>query len=380
MNPVISADGRYLARGDDFEGVQVVDLSTGDLVFDKRPEAFNQIIKGPNALSFDGGLLLTGARPLQVWDVSDGRLVTQFDQETIPNVGGGWFSDDASVVYGSVATGCSGAGARPPANQSRRCAPAIISSTPPLLPTGPGSGKLADRVGIFDLSSSFQPELGAIELCPGLVRTHSLSVAKGYGAVQMVCDGSEVSTGFVFDLANAEVVAEISDLSGQVVALSPDGRGLAAFGVASSQLPGVHIRDVASGESAVALEGLCSGSKAADRRWPGCADPLTAGFGLEPFHMSFSPDGSKLAVGGYGEWGVWDAVSGEVLHAELGYAWGLAFNEASDQLAVAVDDSLRTLTRPPGRPKRSDYPAGDLVAVRLLPRGRSPLWGGSGHL
>jgi serine/threonine protein kinase/DNA-binding SARP family transcriptional activator/WD40 repeat protein len=342
--PVISADGRYLARGDDFTNTQVLDLDTGRVVFDKPPNAFNQIIKGPNALSSDGGLLLTGARPLQVWNVADGTLVTQFDQNTVLNIGGAWFGDDASVVYAigrdGVLRGWSATTGEP--IMAVRTGDNFTDASV----TADGTQaavSLPDRVGIFDLSASFQAELGAIEVCPGLVRTHSLSVAEGYGAVQMVCDGSEDSTGFVFDLANAEVVAEISDLSGQVVALSPDGRRLAAFGVPSSELAGVHLRDVASGESAVALDGLCSGSNAADRRWPGCADPLTAGFGLEPFHMSFSPDGSKLAIGGYGEWGVWDAVSGEVLHAELGYAWGLAFNEASDRLAVAVDDSLRTL-------------------------------------
>ena len=180
-----------------------------------------------------------------MWDVAEGTLVTQFDQQALVAYWGAWFNDDASLVYAvgrdGVLRGWNAATAEEvmALHTGGDIANAVVTAD-----GQKAAVSWADRMGVFDLTTTYPSELGGINLCPGLVRTHSLSVAAGYGAVLVVCDGSELATAFVFDLSDKGEVGVISNLSGQAVRLSPDGRRLAALGVGpSSTYQGVSIRD-----------------------------------------------------------------------------------------------------------------------------------------
>jgi WD40 repeat protein len=111
------------------------------------------------------------------------------------------------------------------------------------------------------------------------------------------------------------------------VAVSPDGSL-----VASTDGPAVNVWERASGRPVLLLP------------WqpPGAGpDPPTDDL---PFTTAFSPDGTRLAVGGGGETGrveLWDVATGRLVHTLPGHramVWALAFSPDGTRLASASHD------------------------------------------
>ncbi len=183
-------------------------------------------------------------------------------------------------------------------------------------------------------------EAGMVALPVSIYPSYNLDLVDGRGAVTQVSEGRVLT----FDTTTGDITGEILEISGQDIALSPDGRFLAAQrGSFSSRTFGpVQIIDTATGETVVTMDGWCEATfdENGQLLGPGCRDFPERPYPVASDQIEFSPDGTRLAAtastGTLSVLMVWDASSGTIEHeAELEGWHNMAWSPSGDLLALA---------------------------------------------
>jgi WD40 repeat protein len=119
----------------------------------------------------------------------------------------------------------------------------------------------------------------------------------------------------VLDPSTGDIQREIPAITGQVAALSPDGRRVAGQQVveaSSSTIGPIRVHDLETG-SITRMQGLCVYVAGGEN--PQCSKAPSTPFEEGVWSLDFSPDGALLAVGGnVSGLSVWNATTGELLH------------------------------------------------------------------
>ncbi len=318
----VSADDGVIAFDDIDFVTHVVDLESGEesltITADDRLPTWSFV----RALNADGSLLLYGDRPIQVWDIAAGGMVTTFDGHDGETFGTVAFSADGELAYsagrdGTVriwdpATGdeldvLGGAG---------NATSAVMSSDGSTMLVGDAASPAAR---LWDLAP-VAAEVGAIDTCSGFTFANSLQMVSDQGLVSIGCGEDYFGTPHVFDVATVEIERLFPLHSGQMTALSPDGSRLAQLDGGEGSLQGpIRIYDVATGAPVVTIDTVCVwDNEIALPAQPQCRDAPDTPFALWPNTMQFSPDGSMLAATDYpgpgGHLAVWEADTGALLH------------------------------------------------------------------
>ncbi|HUG32676.1 MAG TPA: BTAD domain-containing putative transcriptional regulator [Acidimicrobiia bacterium] len=159
-------------------------------------------------------------------------------------------------------------------------------------------------------------EVGSFPVGTGMITAGSVTLREDRGSLLIYPDHSRGGSAVVFDPVSGEITARIDHITGQTVALSPDGTRLAAQrGVSEEVLGPVELHHLES-EVVMTMEGLCTwhiGDEADPQ--PPCAPSPETPFQEWARDLEFSPDGSLLALSGgvSGSVSVWDSVSGRML-------------------------------------------------------------------
>jgi WD40 repeat protein len=189
-----------------------------------------------------------------------------------------------------------------------------------------------------------------VDTCDGLVWAQTLGVGGDHAALSTQC-GDDSHT-YVVDVATHEVAYTLSGHRGQDLVVSPDGTRFVRQEAGTPPDGASHdgpwfgpprVRDLATGEPRVDLQGVCSWNDAdpegrAAEDQPGCGASPDAPFWLFAWSMAWSPDGRFIvASGGNAGLAVWDAASGElVARREIcdAFAQGLLFAPDGDEVYV----------------------------------------------
>ena len=119
------------------------------------------------------------------------------------------------------------------------------------------------------------------------------------------------------DPSTGEIQTEIPMITGQVAALSPDGRRAAAqqhVEPAGPTFGPVRVHDLETGKVVATMQGWCVWVDGVEN--PKCRKAPKTPFQEWVYSLDFSPDGALLAAGGLvsGSLSVWNATTGELLH------------------------------------------------------------------
>jgi DNA-binding SARP family transcriptional activator/WD40 repeat protein/energy-coupling factor transporter ATP-binding protein EcfA2 len=189
--------------------------------------------------------------------------------------------------------------------------------------------------------------------CGGFAASDQLRIAGDHLVVGRECDDPPVGQVQVFTLGGTDVRTWEDASWTQALESSPDGRHVIAQ--VGSLDPGANrafvgalvVREVATGEVALTLEGFCEHPRFAPQE-AGCPLPPQSPFAFDAWRVRWSPDGRWIAAAdpSNGAVGVWDATSGELAttlltpgtpeHAVWGAPRELIFSSASDHLVVAT--------------------------------------------
>jgi WD40 repeat protein len=160
------------------------------------------------------------------------------------------------------------------------------------------------------------------------------------------CEGN-LSTGssLVADLGSGEVIVSESGALGQDHTLAPDGTRFVRQEGENPIYGPLTIRDARTGDVIVELEGMCTWNQHifldSGENPPGCSEAPEPPFPFYAFELRWSPDGTMVAgVGGAGglAFGVWDAVTGELLMAEAFAAGSAIFTPDGREIIIASGD------------------------------------------
>jgi len=166
------------------------------------------------------------------------------------------------------------------------------------------------RAAVFDLDAP--AEVAAVNLCPELFLHMPVDVAGGTTVVNANCIPS-LSTEFLIDSETYELRTAIEHVGGERIALSSDGRLLAAQQGRLPQIVGpIDLHDTFTGDAVSTLDGMCEQERGSG---PDCAPFPEAPFPGWPFDLAFSPDGTWLAMGGAETDAVvvWDAETRQIV-------------------------------------------------------------------
>ena len=318
----ISADGSVIAFDDVDLVTHVIDLASGQEILRITPEDRLDAQFYVRALNADGSMLILGDRPLQVWDVAAGEMVTRFDGHDGEAWGFVSFSDDGRLAYSAGRDGTvriwdpiSGEEIDVLPGAENAIA-AVMSSDGSTMLVG-DAGALVVR--LWDLSP-VTGEIAAVETCSGFAFASSLQIGDARGVVSIRCGDDYHGTAQVISLDPIELERLMPVHGGQMTAFAPDGVRLAQLDGAEGSTQGpVRIHDVHTGATGVTIESVCVyDNEVPVSAQPQCVAPPATPFLLWPAHMAFSPSGSHLAAVQHFQFGghlaVWDASTGEVVH------------------------------------------------------------------
>ena len=150
-------------------------------------------------------------------------------------------------------------------------------------------------VRVWELSP--RGEVDEFELKPGLYTAGGVDFANGRATAYVFGTGSGDLV--VFDPSTGKIQTEIPMITGQVTALSPDGRRVAAqqFGQApvATTFGPIRVHDLETG-SITTMQGWCVW--VVDKKNPQCRKAPETPFEEWVLDLDFSPDGALLAAGG----------------------------------------------------------------------------------
>ncbi|HEX2152416.1 MAG TPA: BTAD domain-containing putative transcriptional regulator [Acidimicrobiia bacterium] len=317
----VSGDGQVVAYSDALSSY-VLEVDTGEVVLEFArsdhpgfvPDGFVQ------ALNEDGSLLLAGERPIAVWDVAAGEIVAQFAghpgeaEEMV-------FDAEGETVYSS---------GREDTVRKWSIDGTEIESFPAV---GAGPLSLAgDRILVSDwatdritlVDGAMRGEVWSLPTCPGFVVGGGLARVDNGLALAQVCGEEGESSTFLID-AETRQVTEWPLFFGQSQAISPDGTRLVRQeqvsppkttddGLVQTVGPPV-IRDLATGESLLELEGACVyelGAAFTPETADQCEEYPQTPFAIFNWQLGWSADASHVINVRPGVT-VWDAATGEIV-------------------------------------------------------------------
>jgi DNA-binding SARP family transcriptional activator/WD40 repeat protein len=400
----VTPDGAsMLVQGHDIgdeASTQVVDVDSDE------PLA---VVRGvPTGISADGAIVLTtlGATDqLATWDVSDGqppRPLSVIDGFTALNEREifAWLSPDGAVVARQV-------------GDSVELLDTQTGDIEHVMRTGLGSN---ERVSFNADGSLFLvgevfggtaamfrraplPEIETVKLCDQFqLQSGSVRVRGDTVSVYASCDGNPtLGTQFLVDSSGFATRATVVEQAGNS-ALSEDGRLIAnQLGRISNRLGDfvapdgeemnlvsqLVIRDSSTGKVVRTLDGLCEWQDSG--RWgPDCVAFPGTPYPDWPWHLAFSPDGSRLAMAGQNTDAVvvWDTSTGEIVgRAKVEHntdvpdqVLDVAFSPSGDRIAasfvwtpkelwmIGTDDwaPIGQYTAPPGA-ETNEAPSDNLI-------------------
>jgi polar amino acid transport system permease protein len=176
----------------------------------------------------------------------------------------------------------------------------------------------------------------------------------------------------VWDLVTGEMIQSLgpNESTGRAVALSPDGRIVAADDGVN-----IGIWEVQTGRLVRTLEGYCDDGTLADQNECKDADQDWLGHDEEVMALAFSPDGTLLASGSADTTIVfWDPETGEAIW-EAGGHWAtvtkLVFSPEGDGMVSGGEDSKARTWRIPGGKITATF-EGHLSAINGVAYGWEP--------
>lgn len=277
LGAAMSGDGRFVAYDDDDELV-VLDLANG-------LEHLRISGRGVRDLSYDGSLILVGEEPMEVLDVSTGKILASFAGHNGKSLFAR-FDDSGESVF---STGDDGWLRQWDARTGAELFsyPGVGNGRPSFTEAGLLLVARPDRDTVLLLDRAPRGELGFIDTCSGSVVRDGLSVLGETAWLGMTCDGAGETT---YEVDVRGEVASSTVRAESVVSPSPDGRRFIAFGDDGR----VIVKSFTGDPDAVLLEGALSGARPARLRW--------------------SRDGTMIAGIVDGSVVVWEAASGNRLH------------------------------------------------------------------
>ena len=176
-------------------------------------------------------------------------------------------------------------------------------------------GDVNDKVARL-LDPSRRGKSTSVETCRGFAPAGAFQVVGDAAAFLISCDHGR-NTAVVADMRKSEIGATIRDVSGQDMALSPDGSKIVAQTLTGSIWGPLQVYDARSGETVLRLEGMCAWDNrfgdAREEAAPPCKPYPETPFPIWAYHVEFSPDGRPAhAARRRRRLTIWNADSGGV--------------------------------------------------------------------
>ena len=295
----LSRDGRYVAATDYLDDGPigfVMDLASGDRVVEFDPAERGQGFQFVRGLSADGSLVLYGDRPMEVWDVATGEVISTLGVGLGESFQAG-FGPTGSTVYAANR------------DSTLRAFDAMTGEEVFTLPAAGGGRPAVSDEGlllVFDESTSTasvvdersRGERATVRTCPGFVYSDSLNVVGSLAAFAIQCDGDDRGSAAIIDLAEMEALRTVIGNDAQASELSPDGT---MYALQESDpdfvISPIRIRDARTWELLVELSGACPHVYFDRQSATQCNAFPDVPFPFLGWRMRWSPDGRSARCG-----------------------------------------------------------------------------------
>ncbi|MFN8621505.1 MAG: AAA family ATPase [Chloroflexota bacterium] len=279
---------------------------------------------GVTGLSPDGRLLIYGDRPALIYDATHGGTEPTGRVQALGGEGSGFtFDATGDSLFGTARDGRLRRWTMPTGLQMQSW---------PAAGNGPVSLTSDGRVALISVwnDTGFTPrairvdrdlrgDLGRLETCTGFTVADSLRSVPGRAAFLQACDGVDPLGGElqVIDTTGpARLVRTVHGSGSQRLAFSPDGSRVALQRITSQLEYGpMVVRDVATGDELLVLQGLCDWDDRTGREADPCKPFPDQPFGIWEGPVLWSPDGRWISVidGNEGHGAIWDATTGALV-------------------------------------------------------------------
>jgi WD40 repeat protein len=335
-----SADGRYVAFAGQTK-TWVVDTVTGRDVFSRALE-----LGRAATLNDDGSRIVTGGKyePLTLWDIRSGNRLRTFGEAGIESTALQFDKGEENLlVIGSFGSGVSlytiTSGRERVARRGHEgdVTQANLSEDGSRLATRAIDGE----VRVWDLSA--RGEVGGFALRAGTFTADGVDIVDNRGVAWLF---TSVAGGdlIVFDPSTGAIEREIPRITGQLGALSPDGRRVAAQQLMSEAIPkfgAIRVHDLER-DTVTTMQGLCVYVELEEN--PQCKKAPETPYREWVWSLDFSPDGSLLAAGGYTSGvSVWDSRTGELRFNSGSFSPPTASIDMSSPATIAFSPDGRHL-------------------------------------